>query len=118
MTIAYGPDQVIERVTSLTADRLAHFERLRIISPVNTPQGPRYHALDLHRITLLCELTDDFEVNEDALVIIMSLLDQLHGARSQLDQLAQAIGAEPLEIKRRLSQRLHMSAASAQPRPD
>lgn len=106
MTDVYAPDQVIARVASLTAERLSHFERLRIVTPVTTPDGPRYRTLDIRRITLLCELTDDFEVNEDALVIIMSLLDQLHGAHSKLEQVMQAIGAEPSEIKLRLSRRL------------
>ncbi|KEJ95490.1 hypothetical protein [Pseudosulfitobacter pseudonitzschiae] len=106
MTDAYAPDQVIARVTSLTAERLSHFERLRIVTPVTTPDGPRYRTLDIRRITLLCELTDDFEVNEDALVIIMSLLDQLHGAHSKLEQVMQAIGAEPSETKLRLLRRL------------
>ena len=107
MTDAYAPEQVIEIIDALTAERLTHFERLRIVSPVNTCEGPRYHALDVRRITLLCELTDDFEVNEDALVIIVSLLDQLHGAHSRLDQMVRAIKDEPAEIKLRLSQRLH-----------
>lgn len=107
MTNAYAPEQVIEKVASLTAERLSYFERLRIVTPVSTPQGLRYKTLDVRRITLLCELTDDFEVNEDALVIIMSLLDQLHGAHRKLDQVVQAISAEPSETKLRLSQRLH-----------
>lgn len=112
MTTAYAPEQVIEIITSLTAERLNHFEHLRIVTPVNTPDGPRYHMLDVRRITLLCELTDNFEVNEDALVIIMSLLDQLHGAHSKLDQVVQAIGAEPSEIKVRLSRRLHNTSSN------
>lgn len=107
MTNAYAPEQVIETVTTLTAERLSHFERLHIVAPVHTPEGPRYHKLDVHRITLLCELTDDFEVNEDALVIIMSLLDQLHGAHSRLEQVLQAIRPESSDIKLRLSRRLH-----------
>ena len=37
----------------------------------------------------------------------MSLLDQLHGARGRLEQVGEAIGAEPSEIKLRLSRRLH-----------
>lgn len=109
MTHAYAPEQVIAHVSTLTAERLRHFESLRIITPVQTPEGPRYRTLDLRRITLLCELTDDFEVNEDALVIIMSLLDQLHGAQDRLEQVVQAIGAEPSEIKLRLSRRLQDS---------
>lgn len=106
MTNAFAPEQVIEKVASLTAERLSYFERLQIVTPVSTPQGLRYRTLDVRRITLLCELTDDFEVNEDALVIIMSLLDQLHGAHIKLDQVVQAINAEPSETKLRLSQRL------------
>ena len=107
MTNAFAPEQVIDAITSLTAERLSHFERLCIVTPVSTSEGPRYHTLDVRRITLLCELTDDFDVNEDALVIIMSLLDQLHGAHSKLEQVVEAIGAEPAEIKLRLSRRLH-----------
>ena len=107
MTDAYAPEEVIARVAPLTAERLRHFERLQIVTPVITPDGPRYRTLDVRRITLLCELTDDFEVNEDALVIIMSLLDQLHGAHGKLDRIVQAIGSEPAEIKLRLSQLLH-----------
>ena len=107
MTDAYAPEDVIETIASLTAERLSHFERLRIVTPVNTGDGPRYRMLDVRRITLLCELTDDFEVNEDALVIIMRLLDQLHGAQGRLDRMVQAIEAEPSEIKLRLSRRLH-----------
>jgi chaperone modulatory protein CbpM len=107
MTYDYAPEQVINRVASLTAERLNHFERLHIVTPITTPDGPRYRNLDVHRVTLLCELTDDFEVNEDALVIIMSLLDQLHGAHTKLDQVVEAIDEEPSDIKLRLSRRLH-----------
>ena len=107
MTDDLAPEDVIARITPLTPDRLHRFEHLHIITPVITPDGPRYRSIDVRRITLLCELTDDFEVNEDALVIIMSLLDQLHGARGKLDQVVQAIQQEPSDIKLRLSQRLH-----------
>ncbi|MFP7572039.1 hypothetical protein [Marivita sp. S2033] len=106
MTDVFAPEDLIERIAPLTRERLRHFEQLRIVTPVTTRDGPRYRTIDMRRITLLCELTDDFEVNEDALVIIMSLLDQLHGAHGRLDRIVQAIGAEPAEIKLRLSQRL------------
>lgn len=107
MTDAYAPEDVIARIPPLTVERLHQFEHLRIVTPVMTGDGPRYRSLDVRRITLLCELTDDFEVNEDALVIIMSLLDQLHGAHGRLDRIVEAIGNEPTEIKLRLAQRLH-----------
>ncbi|MGJ8586383.1 MAG: hypothetical protein ACSHXD_20015 [Marinosulfonomonas sp.] len=106
MTRDYDFEEVINRVASLTAERLSHFEQLHIVTPITTPDGPRYRHLDVRRVTLLCELTDDFEVNEDALVIIMSLLDQLHGAHNKLEQLAQAIDEETSETRRRVTERL------------
>ena len=106
MTDIYVADDVIEQVAPLTRERLQQYEHLRIIRPVQTPDGPRYQALDIRRITLLCELTDDFEVNEDALVIIMSLLDQLHGAQGKLDRMLEAVSIESSDIKQRLSRRL------------
>lgn len=104
MTGIYAFDEVIDQIASLTRDRLQLFEQLQIIVPVQTPDGPRYQALDIRRITLLCELTDDFEVNEDALVIITSLLDQLHGANARLDRILNAVSAEPSETKQRLAE--------------
>jgi len=106
MTDIYAIDDVIEQVAPLTHERLQLFEQLQIIVPVQTPNGPRYQALDIRRITLLCELTDDFEVNEDALVIITSPLDQLHGAHERLDRVLEAVRAEPSETQLRVSQRL------------
>ncbi len=104
MTGIYAFNEVIDQIASLTRDRLQLFEQLQIIVPVQTPDGPRYQALDIRRITLLCELTDDFEVNEDALVIITSLLDQLHGANARLERILNAVNAEPSETKRRLAE--------------
>ena len=105
MTIIYAPEEVIETVTTLTAERLSHFESLHIVTPVHTQEGPRYHQLDIHRITLLCELTDDFEVNEDALVIIMSLpivprqISRLTPAKPRTVSVSSEVGKKIIRVK-------------------
>jgi chaperone modulatory protein CbpM len=43
---------------------------------------------DLARIRLILELKRDFEVNDEAIPIILHLLDQLHHFRSQMKKMA------------------------------
>jgi chaperone modulatory protein CbpM len=51
---------------------------------------------------LLCELTENFRLNDDALSIIISLIDKLHSTRGELDCLLQAIKDEPGDVRERL----------------
>lgn len=98
--------ELIETVAALTPDRLVEYRALEIVIPVETPEGPRYREIDVDRVTLLCELADDMEMSEDAVVIIMSLLDQLHGARAQMSRVMEAVAAEEAEIRKRIAMRL------------
>ena len=106
MTDRYTEAELIAAVAPLTPDRLLHYVHLRIVRPVETEEGPRYREIDLRRVTLLCELSDDMELSEDALVIVMNLLDQLHGTRSRLAALMTALGAEEAEVRDRIAQKL------------
>lgn len=106
MTRQYTEHELIATIPALTTDRLLQYRHLRIVMPMQTGDGPRYREIDATRITLLCELADDFELHEDALVIVMSLLDQLHGTRAKLDDVIRAVAAEDPEVKRRIARSL------------
>lgn len=106
MTRYLSEADLIETVAALTPDRLVEFCRLQIVIPVNTQDGPRYRAIDVERVTLLCELGDDLDMNEDAVVIIMSLLDQLHGLRADMSRVMDAVAGEDAEVRRRIGSKL------------
>ncbi len=103
MTDLYTDADLIEAVAALTQDRLLHYVHLRIVQPLQTDSGPRFREIDLRRITLLCELSDDMELNEDALVIVMNLLDQLHGSRARLTAVMTALTNEEAEVRGRIA---------------
>ncbi len=106
MTRSFSETELVSAIDALTPDRLATYVRLRIVLPLQTEAGPCYREIDLRRITLLCELADDMELNEDALVIVMSLLDQLHGSRARLETLMRALSDEEDHVRARILRRL------------
>ncbi|MBE9477342.1 MAG: hypothetical protein IME92_09345 [Proteobacteria bacterium] len=104
MTGRYSEDQVIAAIATLTRTQLVSFIEAEIIVPLHTEDGIVFRQVDLVRIELLCELTEHFSLNDDALSIIISLIDQLHSTRAELDCILQAAKAEPGDVRARLGQ--------------
>lgn len=49
-------------------------------------EGPVFDHEDVARIELICELRNDLDVNDEAIPIILNLLDQIHLLRAALKQ--------------------------------
>jgi chaperone modulatory protein CbpM len=87
----------------ITLDILcARFTRLRIedlqgwiaeghVRPERSAGQLAFTELDVERVRLILELRDDMAVNEEALPVVLSLLDQLYELRRRL----RALGVEP-----------------------
>ena len=54
---------------------------------------PVFHEIDVARVRLIRQLFDDMQVNEEALPIVLSLLDQLYEQRRRLRELSDALAA-------------------------
>lgn len=67
---------------------------------------PRFAEIDVARVQLLCELRQDCEVNDGALPIVLSLLDQVHGLRRALRALTEAVHELPPDMRDRVRDRL------------
>lgn len=106
MTDRYSEDDVVAHVTLLTRQRLQAFVRAEVVIPLHSEGDIYFRQVDLARLELLCDLTEHFELPEDAVSIVMSLIDQLHGARSDLKALAKAVDAQPAEIRTQIAEAL------------
>ena len=93
-------------VTRLTHSRLQAFISAEVIVPVHSPDGPLFGPADLARLELLCDLAEHFDLADDGLGVVMSLIDQLHAARQQLHAVARALEAEPVEVRHRIGVRI------------
>lgn len=106
MSRHYTEDEALAAVARLDRPRLTAFVQTRVVQPIQTPHGPAFAQLDLSRMELACELCDDFDLDEDALAMVLSLVDQLHGMRGQMMRMLDALGREPEEVRARIRDRL------------
>lgn len=104
MRARYTEEQAVLAVRRLTATRLRRFVQADCVRPTETAKGAAFTDADLARLELLCELAEDFELDEDALGLVLSLIDQLHGVRRELRGLVLALADEPPEVRERVRQ--------------
>jgi chaperone modulatory protein CbpM len=109
MPKVYSEEETVATVARLTRRRLSAFVSAEAVTPAAGDRGPCYTRVDIARLELLCDLTDGFELDDDALGLVVSLVDRLHAARADLAALAAAIADEPAETRRRLAAALSRS---------
>lgn len=61
------------------------------VLPVEDDGNLMFDDIDRARIQLIVELRRDLEVNEEAIPVVLRLLDQVYGLRRTLDELRQGI---------------------------
>ena len=106
MTDYLSEEQAIASVARLTRIQLVSFVKAEIIVPVMTEDGPVYSKIDIMRMELLCELSEQFDLQEDALGVVISLVDQLHGVRAELRSVLEAVETEKPEVRHRIRELL------------
>lgn len=102
MTDSFSEDDVIATVSRLTRVELVSFIKAEFVRPER--QGDRYifRRVDIARLELLCDLTHDLEMDETALGVVVTLLDQLHAARHERAVMARAITTLPDDLQARI----------------
>ncbi len=98
--------EALAAVGRLDRARLSRLIRAEIIRPASDGGRPVYRRVDIARMKLLSELCEDFELDDNALGIVMDLVDQLHGTRADLLNLIQAIAEEEQEVRLRVTLRV------------
>lgn len=104
--------ETLAAVPPLTRARLETWVAAEIVRPLPTPQGPAFRRLDVARLTLACELTEEFELAEEGLALVLGLIDRLQRAEAELSALAAALAAEEEPVRRRIG-RLVLDVARA-----
>ncbi len=95
-------DAVLKEVSGLDARELEHWVEARWVLPERGAEGYLFHEIDVARVHLIVELRRDLMIDEDAIPVILGLLDQVYALRSRLKSLADAIKVLPPEIQTEL----------------
>ncbi len=98
---------------------LALWIERRWVRPHHAGAGWTFSDIDIARIELICDLRHDMDVNDEAMSVVLSLLDNVHGLRRRLTRLATAIGRLPPESREALADHLRrLEEAPAAPGGD
>ena len=73
------------------------------LAPQRGHSGYHFQEIDVARIRLIHEFHYELELDEEAMDVILPLLDQIHGLRHELRRLASAVNAQPEDILKRIA---------------
>ena len=103
MTLGFEQVLVHCRVERGTLER---WITLSWVRPTQGDDGWHFSDADIARIELICDLHRDLGIAEDAIEVILPLLDQIYALRHQMRALTDALGALPEDMRRDVLARL------------
>jgi len=99
-------DEILGTFTELRRETLHVWIERGWLAPKRGRAGYRFQEIDVARLRLILEFRTELDLDEDALDVILPLLDQVHGLRRELHRLADAVNAQPQNIRAQISAHL------------
>lgn len=92
-------EEIVEQIALLHRSDLDAWIKEDLISPEGDVGSPVFSEMECARIRLISTLRYELEIEEDALPVVMSLVDQLYQTRRQLLQLSAAVAAQDKAVQ-------------------
>jgi chaperone modulatory protein CbpM len=94
---------VIGLIDGLARAELRAWVRAGWVRPARRGRRYVYREIDVARIRFILEIRHDLRVGDDAVPVVLSLVDQIHGLRGTLKALAAAVEAQPEPVRRNIA---------------
>jgi chaperone modulatory protein CbpM len=105
--MAIRKDDVLAHIERISLTRLDAWIQQDCVRPDPADGELTFSEADLARLRLICTLQDDFDLDDDALSMVLSLIDQLHGVRRALRELVNAVDSQPSDVRAEIARRFH-----------
>src|SRR5438445_11635623 len=96
-------EDLLRRHTTLDRREVVAWVENRWVLPERRDKTWIFHDVDVARVELILEIRQEFAVEDDALSLVLGLLDQVYDLRRQLGRLCDAVAAQPPEIRTALN---------------
>jgi chaperone modulatory protein CbpM len=96
----------VEDELAIEGHVLRNWIEQRWIRPTLNDGEPLFDEADMARARLIAELRQDFNVSDEAMPVVLQLLDQVYALRKALNDLTQAIKACPAEVQEMIQDKL------------
>jgi chaperone modulatory protein CbpM len=92
-------EELLDRFAGLDRRELTRWVENRWILPERRGTTWIFHEIDVARVELIIEVRREFAIDDEAVSLMLGLLDQVYDLRRQLGRLCDALAAQPLEIQ-------------------
>ena len=92
-------EELLDRLVGLDRRELTRWVDNRWVLPERHGQTWLFHEVDVARVELILEIRHEFAIDDEALPMVLGLLDQVYGLRRQLRRLCDALAAQPPEVQ-------------------
>ena len=102
-----GIDVVIAEISGLKRQDLERWISNAWVRPDKSAGGYAFREIDVARARLILEMRDEMQISEDALPVVLLLLDQLYDLRRQMRDLNNAfLQVVPRDVRQDLAAHL------------
>jgi chaperone modulatory protein CbpM len=91
--------ELLDRFAGLDRRELTRWVENRWILPERRETTWIFHEIDVARVELIIEVRREFAIDDEAVSLMLGLLDQVYDLRRQLGRLCDALAAQPPEIQ-------------------
>jgi chaperone modulatory protein CbpM len=98
-----GFDELVRRFAELERGELVRWVENRWVLPeeASGETGERwvFHEVDVARVELILDIRREFAVDDEAMALVLGLLDQVYSLRRQMRRLCDALEQQPPEVR-------------------
>jgi len=91
--------EAVCRRCSIELHEIERWIREEWVLPESGAAGYVFHEVDVARVQLIVEMKRDLALDEEAIPVVLRLLDQLYAVRRRLKAMTAAIDALPPELR-------------------
>ena len=92
-------DELLRQIKGLDRQDLMRWVENRWVLPERRGQSLIFHEVDIARVELILEIRQECAIDEEALPLVLGLLDQVYDLRRQLRRMCDALAAQPQEVQ-------------------
>jgi chaperone modulatory protein CbpM len=92
-------EDLVHHLDGLDDRDLVRWIENRWVLPERRGETWIFHEVDVARVELILEIRHEFAIDEEALPVVLGLLDQVYDLRRQLRRICDALAAQPRELQ-------------------
>lgn len=103
--------EIIARLGTVSVLELRSWVDLGWLRPAQSDGAQEWSEADAARAALIADLRENLGINEDAMPVVLNLMDQVYGLRHELKRVLDAVEEQPEAVRERIRAEIKIGVA-------